>query len=460
MTNPIQFGANPQLAPSRNTTPDLEIRFEQNSRSSYSYSESTVVRLQSGEPARPITETSAVDSLGPEQAANNILQFIAQRLASLKAGGADNDVLRAALADAREGFASGAKQAVEILRAGGALDEAQEQRLARIEQRFSDGLERITSNLFGDSEIDSGVEALTREQVAAALTTGDNEAAVTTAGAVVTDATAAPAKVAVLLRASESYRINQKSTQAVSSKSSRTDNQIQNGSERLRGGDNFASNFIESYQSTRASFKRRESVDLQLRTQDGDLVKLSFNAKQSGKFRYDAAQDIDSPGNFASSRAFARLFGSSELTISVVGAIDDDEFVALQQLFDQLGELFSTFFSGDNAGALEQALSLNINSSEIAQFSVDLQLKEEQKLVRKYREIADFGIERGDNTEDSRGDDKTPPVLAEYLEKIRDVAVAKNKTADKTLLEQLLAITFAGGEIAVEDADNSSDQDA
>ncbi|NNC55070.1 MAG: hypothetical protein HKO07_05045 [Pseudomonadales bacterium] len=220
--------------------------------------------------------------------------------------------------------------------------------------------------------------------------------------------------------------------------------------------DQYARGFIERYQSTRASFKRQESVDLQLRTQDGDLVTLRFSAKQSGKYRSQNAfgfgQFGEAGGLQVSAREFAKLLGKSELNISVVGEIDDAEYAALQNIFDQLGDLFSAFFSGDNQATLEQALSLDIDSSEIAALSLDLQLKEQQKLVQKYREIEGIGIDENDNR-------RPGFTLADYLEQIRDIAFATNKSSDKKLIEQLLSISFAGGDLVVEEDEAVAEPD-
>ncbi|MBT8150875.1 MAG: DUF5610 domain-containing protein [Gammaproteobacteria bacterium] len=458
MTDPIQFGANPSQSPSRNTVDNNEVRIEYGSRARYSYSEGAVVSLESVAAPRRIQETSEAQSLSPEQAASNILQFIAQRLASSKAGGATNADLEEAFSEAKRGFRQGLEQALSVLRGDGRLDETQATRLERLESRFQQGIESIAANLFERQDIEDEVEALTRQQVAVALggardnsvqdiNPQDSSAAIAAPlpEAANADAPAALANEPVVaqFRAIESFSLKQKTSRLASNRES-----VNN---ETKSKDQFARSFIDSYQSTRASFKRKESVDLQLRTQDGDIVTLRFNAKQSGEFRsqtrFGAAQLGSETSVQLGSREFAKLFGKSELNIAVVGQLDDAEYAALQDIFDQLGDLFSAFFSGDNQGALEQAVSLNIDSSEIATLSLDLQLKQEQKLVQKYREIA--SIENGNAKNFNRG-----LTLADYLEQIREIAVAKTKIADKTLVEQLLSISFAGGDLLIEDQDD------
>ncbi|MBT8148871.1 MAG: DUF5610 domain-containing protein, partial [Gammaproteobacteria bacterium] len=419
MTDPISLG--------KSFTPDLrsnEDALQRDPKSSqhtlvqYSRSESAIVTINTTSTARPVVASNAVESTSPEQAANNVLQFIAQRLAGLKADGADAEVLGTALQKAQQGFARGLGEARDALQALNRLDDAQQQRLQRVEARFADGIEAIEQALRFDADFGDEVAAVTRAELGQLQQSTDNRSSQAATSA--TTAAAAPIASPTLTSPTPSLATASTPTASATNASlvnSRTSENVrvdysekqkfksvEKYSKKIAGereGREFPAQFINSYQSTRASFKRNESVELQLRTQDGDIVTLSFSAKQSVKFKFDAngsiAYDPQALGAnvFAgdSSKAFSKLFGSSELNISVQGSIDDGELAALDDLFGQLSEVFSAFFSGDSGAALGQALQLEFDGEEIAQFSVDLQLSEKQKVVQRYREIAEFGGE-------------------------------------------------------------------
>ena len=467
MTDPISLGKGliPEL---RNNDAVLqrETKSSQSTQLQYKSSESAMVSINTISTARPVAASNAVESIRPEQAANNVLQFIAQRLAGLKADGADAETLATALDKAQQGFARGLGEARDALQVLNRLDEAQQARLQRVESRFADGIAAIEQALRGADDFSDEVAALTRSELGRlqqntanpAAQAANPAAAGTTAPAITTaktsqDSVSVPTPVStatntVTNRAGTDVRVDFSEKQKFKA--------VEKFSNKVAGereGREFPAQFINSYQSTRASFKRNESVELQLRTQDGDTITLSFNARQSAKFKFDAngliAYDPQALGAnvFASngSNAFSKLFGSTELNISVQGSIDDGEFAALEELFGQLSDVFSAFFSGDGGLALAQALQLEFDAEEIAQFSVDLQLSEKQKVVQRYREISEFG------SETPLRDNRNGLNVSDQLQQIREFAVSNVKAVEKSLLEQLLSITFAAGNIEQSD---------
>jgi len=201
--------------------------------------------------------------------------------------------------------------------------------------------------------------------------------------------------------------------------------------------------FGASFQQYRNAFARQDTIELNLRTQDGDLVSIQFSASQSNLLDISAGRIGSSNGRGGAIQAdflrkFRQEFSQSQLNIGVQGELDEDKLQALESLLDQLGEVANAFFSGDDGAALSQALSLDIDGSEIAQFSADFQSREAQQQTSLYREIAGFNRERPNNNSN--------PLLQQIRDFIgKQSNVNFNSASEKTetFFEQLLAITFA-----------------
>ena len=210
---------------------------------------------------------------------------------------------------------------------------------------------------------------------------------------------------------------------------------------------------IQRIAEYREQLSRQQSIEFSLRTQDGDTITLRFNASEQ-RVLAGQAQFLFAGGNGATgSQLISQVFGSrsasQSLQIDIVGDIDDEERGAIAALLAQLNEVASNFFSGNDGQALAQALSLDVDSSEIAGFSLDLLAREVQVATAQYREVA--AVTGGENAVGTN-------TLGGLLEQLGALAVANNRTQlSETLVEKLLAVSFAAqsGDAVDSDSDEA-----
>ena len=401
-------------------------------------SSSTLTRISSGDAPRPVDSASATQSINDapsnNEVSNNILQFVAQRLAQLQQQGASPEELREQLDKAKIGFLRGVAQAEEILAGKQLLDDDQQQRIDNIVSRFNEGVARISNNLGLSTadDFEDKVESVTQSQIV----DSDNKNAATTPGTTVS--------------------LNSQSTYTQSTRSKVSTSNI-GESEKSTLTDNSPAQLISRFQETRNTFLRQDSIDLQLRTQDGDIVNITFFASQAGAngSRSRSITLGESNSQIDITRQFSSYFGETELQLSVIGEIDDEEFAALESLLGQANEIANAFFNGDDVSAFNQALTLDIDSEEIANFSLDLQSRELQQSTQRYREIAGLTQENKQNlAQNSERDDNSnsrkASSLGSLLQQIRDIAIQNaGRRFEESFVEKLLSINFAAASVAL-----------
>jgi len=123
-----------------------------------------------------------------------------------------------------------------------------------------------------------------------------------------------------------------------------------------------------SYKNSEVAFQRDRSFEMEVVTQDGDTIKLLVNSGQSGyASQYNLqAEDVQVDG-------FSVGFSSYDnLSFSVEGELDEGEISALKDLFQQVNGVAETFFGGNVEQAFDQAMSVGMDTSELAAFAVDI----------------------------------------------------------------------------------------
>ncbi len=114
--------------------------------------------------------------------------------------------------------------------------------------------------------------------------------------------------------------------------------------------------------------RSRASFQFELKTQEGDRIQISAQELFQRKAQFSTIEtDNASATSFESSTRY-----SSAFSISVKGDLNDDEVAALDALLVQVANISDSFFAGGIEDAFNQALSLEFDSSQIAQFSLDL----------------------------------------------------------------------------------------
>ncbi|MCV6620290.1 MAG: DUF5610 domain-containing protein [Cellvibrionaceae bacterium] len=124
-----------------------------------------------------------------------------------------------------------------------------------------------------------------------------------------------------------------------------------------------------NYQAYQLDYSRERSFQMEVQTRDGDTISIDA----ASLIRYQESQQSGQGGG----TEFSSLsFSASEeyaAAIEISGDIDEGEWQAFTELFDQVLELADNFYNGDVATAFEQAINLGYNGEEIAQFSLNLQ---------------------------------------------------------------------------------------
>ncbi|PCJ45693.1 MAG: hypothetical protein COA99_04285 [Moraxellaceae bacterium] len=137
-------------------------------------------------------------------------------------------------------------------------------------------------------------------------------------------------------------------------------------------------------QSNALFFSQENTFDMEVVTQDGDRVTIHVGAGESMGFR---SGSLTTPNVSISAFDFAQS-RYSDISFSVEGDLDEGELAALNDLFSQVNDIASSFYSGDVGGAFEQALAVGYDSEELASFAVDMTHSEVVAITQAYREVA------------------------------------------------------------------------
>lgn len=124
------------------------------------------------------------------------------------------------------------------------------------------------------------------------------------------------------------------------------------------------------------------NLSLSLTTKDGDLIKLDFSALDVSSGYRLRGELADGGSVRESSRS-----SSSEraLSIEITGELSEDEKAAIDALLDGLVDAASSFLSGDGRGALRQLEALNFDTSQLAEFSLDLSVTKKVSVDRLFK---------------------------------------------------------------------------
>ncbi|PCI46325.1 MAG: hypothetical protein COB51_07325 [Moraxellaceae bacterium] len=128
-----------------------------------------------------------------------------------------------------------------------------------------------------------------------------------------------------------------------------------------------------SFSSTTRGF------DLMVETLDGDKVKVSFD-QDFLKFK-DRSADALVSGRYS----------SSDFQIRVEGDLDEGELEALNSLFESVSSLAQTFFQGNVEEAFNYAVSMGMDESELAGFSLNLYEQQVKSSIKAYDGVAALG---------------------------------------------------------------------
>ncbi|SBT17411.1 hypothetical protein MGA5115_01522 [Marinomonas gallaica] len=127
--------------------------------------------------------------------------------------------------------------------------------------------------------------------------------------------------------------------------------------------------------TTSSSYRREDYSQIQMTTQEGDVVSLnlySLSASEQG----EAASISDNGMSYARYESANQAFA---FDFSVEGDLNEDELAAIKDMMNSAGEVSDLFFEGDVAGALQRGFEMGFDSTQLANFSMTLQTSQTMK---------------------------------------------------------------------------------
>ncbi|GAA0823680.1 hypothetical protein GCM10009111_33700 [Colwellia asteriadis] len=152
---------------------------------------------------------------------------------------------------------------------------------------------------------------------------------------------------------------------------------------------------IENILSTNeSSISKSQTSSVSIVTAEGDRINIDFSASQG--------KNINEQSSSNSYQVEQTFYSERNFSYSVEGDLNDDEKAALGQLIEEVREVQHQFFTGDIEKAFEKATELNVESSQIASFSMNL--TQQTSVSQKYSEVANNQSEASaDNTDKRKG---------------------------------------------------------
>ena len=151
-------------------------------------------------------------------------------------------------------------------------------------------------------------------------------------------------------------------------------------------------NAVSQMQSYEASYSYSETMSLTLKTQEGDTVKVDFRQLyaeyQAHKTEMYAENSPNGVRYFESTEQMENTHFEEQFGFSVEGDINDDELKAIFSVFEQVDELANNFFDGNIEKALQQAVEMEIDFSQLQ--SVDLNLQQTETYSETYQQAATY----------------------------------------------------------------------
>lgn len=133
------------------------------------------------------------------------------------------------------------------------------------------------------------------------------------------------------------------------------------------------------------AYDRSERGSLQLRTQEGDVVRIKFMNSESSNVQN---QPFENGGSLVSGFSFEGS-NESKFQVMVEGDLNTNELSAIRDVLIQAREIANSFFDGDVQAAFETASEFEINSEQLANANMRLSLSETYTYARSVIESQD-----------------------------------------------------------------------
>jgi len=188
------------------------------------------------------------------------------------------------------------------------------------------------------------------------------------------------------------------------------------------------SQIISSRGSVSSQFKQSSEASIEIITQDGDRVSLTYSALLQTSARENFSQD-------AQHTAYSAQYSASSSIVmqyTVEGELDAGEQKAIDNLMQDIGDISGQFFKGNVQAAFNSALELGFDSSELKSLAVDLQQSTQMKYAERYQQterLTDSTKNIGNQGEANTNPGPAIDLLAQLeqlLNQVEDKALLKN----------------------------------
>lgn len=299
-----------------------------------SFNGSNIQPQQSSAPDKVEQALLAAKEKRAEVASSNILKFIGRQLKADAENGASPEKLESRLAAALKGYESGFGEANSILSDMGLMSDDVESDVALTDSKVRDGLSSLVKEYLGEDESSDLLERIDAGRVSNADDSSDEPAESEDTGG---------------------------SSSAINS------------------------------QYSQLSASEGRSFSFKLETKEGDVVEINaralqwFSAEQYSSQQRTSGSGLGPGGIQQTSGVGFEAGNQSEFALRIDGDLDDDELKAINDLLKQVNSLSEDFYGGDIQKALEKALSLGYDSTEIGSFSLNLSQMSSVKAVQAYQ---------------------------------------------------------------------------
>ncbi|MNQ56594.1 hypothetical protein D3C85_707240 [compost metagenome] len=176
---------------------------------------------------------------------------------------------------------------------------------------------------------------------------------------------------------------------------------------------------------------KAETFDLEVKTRDGDKLRISIAQASANWSRGSVAAAADGNGSvlIASTQSSNLRIGAWQ--VEVEGELDEEEKAALLDLLGQVQNISSKFYSGDLSGAFDRALALDMDGEQLASMSLRLTQTKVTQATDAYGAVAQQG---GQAASAVNGN------LKDYANSLLDALRSASELAEdgRRTLEQLL----------------------
>jgi hypothetical protein len=179
-----------------------------------------------------------------------------------------------------------------------------------------------------------------------------------------------------------------------------------------------------------------ETFDMQVTTRDGDRLSISIASASANWSQSSVAAASNGNGSVAVASSSSGSLQIGAWQVQVEGELDEEERAALEDLFKQVQDISSDFYSGNLAGAFDRAMQLQMDGSQLASMSLQLTQTSVRQATDAYGAVAQQGGQAASAVNET---------LMDYARGLLDALRTADKVSEdaKGTLEQLLEGGFS-----------------